>query len=145
MPPGGPCAPATPADLAARRWLLIRDLTSFSVKLLLEAVRDVVLIPLAVAAGGVGLLLGGERPERYFEEVLEVGRRFEAWLNLFGRGEGEVRSIDTHLERVETVLRDQYARGGVTAQAKNAIDRALDAIQRAAPRAGRPPGDPPRA
>lgn len=144
MPPQAPLDPDLAADLSVRRWLLIRDLASFSVKLLLEALRDIVLIPLALVAGGIGLVLGGERPDRYLLEVLEIGRRFDAWLNLFGRREGEGVSIDAHLERFETVVREQYARGGVTAQAKNAIDRALDVIQRAAPGAGNPPGDPPR-
>jgi hypothetical protein len=132
------------AELRERRWLLIRDLAGFSVKLLLEAVRDLALIPLAVVAGAAGLVVGGDRPDRWFREVLELGRRFDAWLNLFGDGaSSHGASLDAHLERVESVLREQAARGGVTAQARQAIDRALDAIERAASR--RRPGGPPPA
>jgi hypothetical protein len=117
------------AELAQRRWLFIRDLAGFSVKLLIEALRDLVLIPLALLAGAAGLVLGGSRPERFFQEVLEIGRRFDAWLNLFGEHDSERGSLDEHLRRLEAVVREQHARGGATAQAKRAIDRALDAVQ----------------
>ena len=120
-----------PAELAQRRWLLIRDLAGFSVKLVIEALRDLVLIPLALLAGAAGLALGGARPERFFLEVLEVGRRFDAWLNLFGDRDAPGRSLDEHLRRLEAVVREQHARGGATAQARRAIDRALDAVQSA--------------
>jgi hypothetical protein len=132
--------PAAPrddaAELSQRRWILIGDLAGFSVKLALEALRDLVLIPLALLAGAAGLLLGGARPERFFLEVLEVGRRFDAWLNLFGEHDAPGGSLDEHLRRLEAVVREQYAQGGATAQAKRAIDRALDAVQGAV--GGRP-------
>jgi hypothetical protein len=117
------------AELSQRRWLFIRDLAGFSVKLLIEALRDLVLIPLALLAGAAGLVLGGARPERFFQEVLEIGRRFDAWLNLFGEHDAERGSLDEHLRRLEAVVREQHARGGATAQARRAIDRALDAVQ----------------
>jgi hypothetical protein len=130
-----------PPDLGERRWLLIRDLAGFCIKLTLEALRDIVLIPLAVVAGGLGILLGGAEPERWFRAVLEAGRRFDAWLDLFGRHESAGSTLDVHLQRLEAVLREQTQRGGVTAQAKSAIDRALDAVQGVSARERRGPED----
>ena len=39
-------------------------------------------------------------------------------------------NIDEIVGRVETFVVDEYRRGGMTAQAKEQIDKALDAIQR---------------
>lgn len=46
-------------------------------------------------------------------------------------------TVDAYADRIEQVLVDQYRRGGLTAKAKDAIDRALDSIQE------RRPPDPP--
>lgn len=122
-------SPPSQGDRAERRWRLIREVGVFSAKVAVEALRDLVLLPLALVAGLVGLLAGGERPERPFEQVRALGRRFDAWLNLFGEHDGRGPVIDDHFARIEAVLVEQHRRGGVTAQAKQAIDRALDAIE----------------
>jgi hypothetical protein len=116
-------------DPAARRWQLIRDVLVFSAKVALEAARDLVLFPAALIAGLLGVLAGGERPERTFHQVRGLGARFDAWLNLFGEHDGaDGPVIDDQFGRLEKLLVDEYERGGVTAQAKQAIDRALDAL-----------------
>ena len=123
------------------RWSLIRDLSVFVTKVGLEAIRDIALIPLAVGAGLLGLLFSPSQPHRYFEAVLRLGDRFDVFVDLFGSAEARKRAgmsaedaggprADALFERVERALRDQHAQGGVTAQAKEAIDRALDAVQR---------------
>ena len=116
-------------DASPARWKLIRDVAVFQLRLGLDALRDLVLSPISLIAGIADLLLGGTR----FYAVLAAGRRTEAWINLFGElertGEGaESASVDALLERVERLLVEQYERGGVTASAKSAIDRGLDAI-----------------
>jgi hypothetical protein len=143
MPPPGD------RDALNQRWKLIRDLSAFVVKAAIETVRDLVLIPVASLAGLLGLLFEKSDPRRYFREVMEVGRRFDVWLNLFGSAEEDARAglvarasravtrrgaepagVDALIARVERALLEQHRRGGVTAQAKEAIDRTLDAIQR---------------
>jgi hypothetical protein len=42
-------------------------------------------------------------------------------------------SIDAFVARFERTVVEQYERGGVTASAKAAIDRSLDALSRARP------------
>lgn len=130
-----------PGDL---RWRLIRDLAVFVAKVGLEAVRDLLLIPVALGAGLLGLLFSPTRPDRYFANVLRLGDRFDGFVDLFGSARARQRagmaseassdaSADALFDRLEQILRDQHVRGGVTAQAKETIDRGLDAIQRALP------------
>jgi hypothetical protein len=70
------------------RWRLLRDLGSFVLKVALETVRDLVLIPLALLAGLAGLLLSRAAPDRFFREVLRLGARFDEFLDLFGPSPG---------------------------------------------------------
>jgi hypothetical protein len=105
--------------------------------MLLEALRDV-LLPLAtLIAGALGMILGGERPDRYFHEVLRLGARFDVWLNLFGPighpGRSGVLAADAGVDRtlryLEDLLVEQHQKGQVTRQAKQAIDRWLDQVE----------------
>jgi hypothetical protein len=137
---------ATDGDSASSsRWQLIRDLAVFQLKLGLDALRDLVLSPISLIAGIVDLFASGEQAGKHFYSVLVAGRRTEAWINLFGeldrvapRGEAadgaERASVDAIVERMERLLVEQYERGGVTASAKIAIDRGLDALARRGPR-----------
>lgn len=125
------------------RWELIRDIAAFQLKLAVDAVRDLVLIPVSLAAGAIDLISGGERPGRLFYEVLIAGRRSEHWINLFGEADrveapesaGDPHSVDAIVQRLEGMIVEQFERGGMTATAKDAIDRSLDAFAaRATPR-----------
>lgn len=133
------------SSIAPSRWHLIRDLAVFQLKLGLDALRDLVLSPISLIAGIVDLVFGGGQGGKHFYSVLVAGRRTEAWINLFGeldrtapRGEApggvERASVDSIVERMERLLVEQYERGGVTASAKTAIDRGLDALGRRGPR-----------
>ena len=122
--------PEAPPDRASLRWQLIRDVLAFSAKVALETARDLVLFPAALIAGLLGVVAGGDRPERTFHLVRALGARFDAWLNLFGEhDESDEPGIDEQFGRLEKLLVEEYERGGVTAQAKQAIDRALDTLQ----------------
>jgi len=124
--------PPTPAPPAAQqrrdaRWVLVRDVAVFSIKAGIEAVRDVVLIPVAIAAGLVGLLFQARDPGGVFQLVVQAGRRFDRWLDLFGERGGE-QGIDTILGRVERAIVEEHGRGGLTQQARETIDQALDSL-----------------
>jgi len=115
------------------RWELIRDLVIFQLKLGLDALRDVVLVPVSLVAGIVDLVSGGEPPGKNFYEVVRLGRGTERWINLFGsieapEGEEAVPSLDSLAGQLERLIVDQVERGGVTASARDAIDRSLDRI-----------------
>jgi hypothetical protein len=116
------------------RWLLIRDVAVFQLKVLLDAARDVALIPFSLLAAFVDLISGGERPGRLFYELLRLGRASEGWINLFGEADPQAgddpkpQNVDAMVGRLEALLVEQVDRGGVTASAKTAIDRTLDAF-----------------
>jgi hypothetical protein len=127
-------APDTPQ---ASRWELIRDIAVFQLKLAVDALRDVVMVPVSLTAGLVDLLTGGERPGRLFYDVLIAGRRSEAWINLFGEADrvgpepaakDDPATIDRVVQRVEGLIVEQFERGGMTAAAKQAIDRSLNTL-----------------
>jgi hypothetical protein len=123
------------------RWELIRDVLVFQLKLAIDAMRDVLLVPVSLIAGVADLVFGGERPGRIFQQVLALGRESEVIINLFGSHretlpatQGQVPRVDDVVGRLEKLVVEQYERGGLTAQAKDAIDRGLDAIGRNVPR-----------
>lgn len=134
---GDPTAlPGARDDATATRWELLRDLTAFQLKLALDALRDLVLSPLSLVAGVWDLVAGGERPGRFYQ-VLRAGHASEAWIDLFGAarrdepGDATPRAgADAVVARVEKLVVEQYERGGITASAKAAIDRSLDALAR---------------
>lgn len=65
------------------RFVLLRDLAIFQVKLVLDGMKDIVLMPVTIAAAAVDILLPGPRPGHRFYAVMSVGERFDRWLNLF--------------------------------------------------------------
>lgn len=134
----GPPQPPDASDLRERRWALMRDVASFQIKMIVEGLRDVLLVPLTLGAAVFGLLFGGQHPERLYRDVLRAGHRFDGWLNLFGtiapthpslgETEADTRTIDEYFRAVETKLVEQHARGGVTRQAKEKVDHWLDTL-----------------
>jgi hypothetical protein len=127
------------ADASLTRWELIRDVLVLQAKLVLDGMRDLAFAPASLIAAGAGLLVGGDRPGRYFQSLLRIGLRSEEWINLFGaaereaserRGDSRSAGVDLVFSRLERIIVDQYQRGGVTASAKDALDRVLDTVQR---------------
>jgi hypothetical protein len=131
-------------DRPDRRWPLLGGVLIFQLKLAVDAVRDLVLSPLSLVAALLDLVTGTERERLYFERVLAVGRATDRWIDLFG-AEAEASAkppgFDRIVERVEALVVEQYERGGVTAQAKAAIDRSLDRLSRRGDAPSPPPDD----
>ena len=95
---------------------LIRDAATLQVKLLVDGFRDALLIPVSLIATVIGVLRGGDEPDREFKRVVELGRRSERWINLFGRHdtmdmENPTGTIDKVLEQAEAVVIEQYKKG----------------------------------
>jgi hypothetical protein len=127
------------------RWTLIRDVAVFQVKLLFDGFRDLLLLPISLIAGFASLIKGGRNPSSDFYDLLRVGRRSERWINLFGAASHlhgppsdedrfPVEDVDEMVSRVESYVVDEYRRGGVTAQAKERLDKALDLVHKKARR-----------
>ena len=66
------------------RWRLLRDVGVFQIKLAMEAVLDLTLIPVSLAAAGIDFVLGNWRRPRWFHAVLRLGERCERRIDLWG-------------------------------------------------------------
>lgn len=114
---------------------MIRDLVVFQFKLFVDGIRDLLLVPVSLVIGVISLLKGGERPGTEFYDLLKFGRHTDHAINLFGAADRvhdpaddeSVPDIDDLVSKVEDYVVDEYRRGGITAQAKERLDRALDA------------------
>ncbi|HEV2147749.1 MAG TPA: hypothetical protein VGR37_10135 [Longimicrobiaceae bacterium] len=62
------------------RGALVRDVLIFQLKLWMDGLKDLVLVPLSLVAAGVDFVFR----TRLFYRVLRIGERFDLWLNLFG-------------------------------------------------------------
>ena len=130
------------------RWTLIRDIVVLQLKLVVDGLRDFILVPISLIVGITSLLKGGESSGSQFYELLRTGRRSERWINLFGAAERvygpsiaddrfPAENIDELVSRVESFVVDEYSKGGVTRQAKNQLDRALDSLHKLATNKGK--------
>jgi len=92
------------------RWRLVRDVVVFQIKLGLEAVLDLTLIPASLAAAALDLLLGNWRRPRWFHAVLRFGERCEHRINLWGVAAPGVDApqseVDALMRSIETLIRN---------------------------------------
>ena len=94
------------------RLRLVRDVVVFQVKLGLEALLDLTLIPVSLAAAGLDLVLGNWRQPRWFHTVLRFGERCERRIDLWGVGknaevaDAEVAAV---MRSIETLIRQPGA------------------------------------
>ena len=94
------------------RFRLARDVVVFQVKLGLEALLDITLIPVSLAAAGLDLVLGNWRQPRWFHAVLRFGERCERRIDLWGVGkDAEVADaeIAAVMRSIETLVRQPGA------------------------------------
>jgi len=123
-------------------WTLIRDIAVLQVKLIVDGVRDLILVPASLIAGIVSLAKTKDgQPGTEFYRLVSVGSQSERWINLFGAlknapadlaeelhfGDAD---IDAIVSRVESFVVDEYKRGGVTAQARDRLEKAIEAMRR---------------
>jgi len=91
------------------RLRLLRDVVVFQVKLGLEALLDITLIPVSLAAAGLDLVLGNWRQPRWFHAVLRFGERIERRIDLWGvsliDGSDPDAEVDAVIRGIETLVR----------------------------------------
>ena len=131
------------------RQTLVRDIAVLQVKLVVDGLRDFILVPISMIAGIISLVKIGKEPATEFYDLLKMGRRSERWINLFGAAERVYgpaseddqlmpEDIESLVSRVESFVVDEYKKGGVTKQAKDQVDKALNTLQKRAKRNKKP-------
>ena len=114
-------------------------------KLIVDGLRDLVLVPISLVAGVVSLAKSGRGGGTEFCDLLRLGRKSERWINLFGAADNSPSvededvefsnaDIDGLVSRVESFVIDEYRKGGVTKQAKVGLDKAIDSLHKFAAR-----------
>ena len=129
-------------DSSDERWALLRDMFVLQGKLIVDGLRDLLLVPASLVAGILSLVTSDNgRPGLQFYQLLAFGKQTERWINLFGAIRNSpqrirqpkvfgARDVDDFVGQFEAFVVDEYKRGGVTAQAKERMDKILDAVQR---------------
>ena len=132
-------------ESGVERWTLIRDIGVLQVKLVVDGLRDIVLVPASLIAGIISLATSTDgKPGTQFYRLLAWGKESEHWINLFGAVKNSPesvqqsasfgdRDIDDIVGRLETLVVDEVNRGGVTSHAKARLEKILDAMQRKKP------------
>lgn len=97
-------------DVESPNRTIIRNAVVLQFKLLLDALRDLALSPLSIAAALLDLILSKRQSPRYFNSVLKLGLHTEEWIDLWSaaREDGPVRerNVDTLLASVEEIVSD---------------------------------------
>ena len=127
---------------SAARWKLLRDLGVLQVKLVVDGLRDIILVPASLIAGIISIVSSNDgKPGLQFYRLLAWGKESEVWINLFGAVKNSPEAveqpqpfgntdIDDIVGHLETFVIDEVKRGGVTTQARDRLDKILDAVQR---------------
>jgi hypothetical protein len=92
------------------RWRLVRDVVVFQIKLGMEALLDLTLIPVSLAAAAMDLLLGNWRRPRWFHAVLRFGERCEHRIDLWRVATPGVDApqseVDVVMRSIESLIRN---------------------------------------
>ena len=121
------------------RMTLVRDVALLQVKLVVDGLRDFLLVPISLVAGMIGFIRFGENGGRDFYKLLRIGRRSERWINLFGaadrtpteeteRDHFPDADIDAMVARVEAFVVDEEKRGAVSDQARERLRKVVDTL-----------------
>ncbi len=108
----------------------------------MDAIRDLFLSPVSIICGLIDIFKGHSLSQSYFQKLMIFGRQTDFWLNLFGNHQSDTGnlsaedrqtdkndvSVDQLFTQVESLLKEQHGKGGLTASAKASIDRYLNKI-----------------
>jgi hypothetical protein len=129
--------PSLPPAGSNERWQFLRDVLVFQLKMLLDNVRDLVLMPVAALAALSDLILRGEREGARFYRVLRWGWHSEKVIDVYSAIErhppddfeiGRAYTVDGVIARLESVVTREVEKGGTAASIKSAMDRAIDQL-----------------
>ncbi|NKB99172.1 MAG: hypothetical protein GKR90_11860 [Pseudomonadales bacterium] len=116
-----------PSDIPQSRLNLIWSVLVFQLRLIVDGLRDVVLVPISLIAALIGLIAGGAEPARYFNQILRLGRRTETWINLFGHRRGSGTSDELITPFKERLFSEAEANPWVQ-KAGDTVNRSLDQV-----------------
>jgi len=137
------------------RWRMIKNLIVFQVKLAFDAIRDLLLSPVAFVCVVIDIINNNDDNNSQFKRLMNLGHKTDVWLNLFAyplnkhannqdmnkqsllfnpiKKPTSEPSADQLFDKIEDLIREQHAKGGLTASAKATLDSYLDKISKKIP------------
>jgi hypothetical protein len=117
-----------------RRRALLREAVVFQGKLLVDALKDLVLSPLSLIAVVFDLAEPPRRGTGRFAGVMQIGRGLERRIDLFGRaGQAEPKdaewTVDDLVARFESSLREHAEASGTREAARQALEQTLAGLR----------------
>jgi hypothetical protein len=119
---------------------IVRDVALFQGKLLLDGLRDLILVPISLIAALIDLFDDSVEPGHHFYRVVRFGRRTEKWIDLFGAGPADSsddpkfgladRGLDDLVERIEGTIKRQYKDAEDRTGARRQLEDLLERIRR---------------
>ncbi len=109
----------------------------FQLKLVLDGLRDALMIPVSIAAAVVDLLTSGPEHSGLFYRIVALGRSSEGYIDLFeaadrvrprAEASGGDAGVDELFHKVEGFLQEQDRKGGLTSTARVRVDKLLDVL-----------------
>jgi hypothetical protein len=89
---------------------LLRNGITFQLKLGLDAIRDLLLSPVAIVALLIDLFSKKDPADGYFYKLMAWGRFSDHWINLFSDkapGEYDSNNVDNLLQQIELQVKQQ--------------------------------------
>ena len=114
------------------RWQLLRDVLSFQLKLAIDGLRDVILSPISIGTAIYGTFSDRQNPGKYFYRLLKTGHDSDRWINLFSTYDTDesLPSPDTFVKKAQSIVLNEYERGGVISDLKNHTDSMINKMQK---------------
>lgn len=106
----------------------------FQFKLAADGFRDLLLSPLSIVAGLLGILFSRDDPHYYFDKLLKTGRSSDRWINLFDTETthdfNQARdTLDDLAQRFEDLVRKDYEADGLTAKTAQKFEDILNNVR----------------
>lgn len=113
---------------------LVYRVILFQFKLAADGIRDLLLSPLSIIAGILGILFSSNDPHYYLNKLLKTGQASDRWINLFDAEHPRKRTnsrdtLDGLARRFEEAVRKDYERNGVSAKAAKKFEDVLKDIK----------------
>jgi hypothetical protein len=136
-------------ELPANRWATFKKLVIFQVKLMFDAARDLFLSPISFGCALFDIIKNNSDEQSYFKKLMVFGGKTDVWLNLFAQHDAvasnqainselvnkdqitatnDQQNADQLFDKIEDLIREQHAKGGLTASAKNTLDSVLQKL-----------------
>jgi hypothetical protein len=115
---------------------VIRDTFVIQLKLIVDGLRDLMLMPLVIGATIAGLLMHTKHPGRYLYRLLSYGKASEKYIGLFDEADKDhlqevdlkEQKLDDLLRKTQTVLESKFINEEKKQQVINKLDAAFDDI-----------------